>query len=91
MLANYGYMDGSGEYFITIDTERCRGCGDCVTACPAGLFEIITDDYDEQVAWVKEEHRKSIKYLCAPCKPTTGRGSLPCQEACEPDAIAHSW
>ena len=23
MLANYGYKDGSGDYFIVLDTDRC--------------------------------------------------------------------
>ena len=43
MLANYGYKDGSGEYFITIDTDRCTGCGDCVPVCPAGVLELVED------------------------------------------------
>ena len=28
MKANYGYKDGSGEFFITLDTDRCTACGD---------------------------------------------------------------
>lgn len=95
MLTNYGYKDGSGEYFITIDTERCTGCGACVKACPAGIFEVVLDPYDplaeKQVAVVREEHRKRLKYSCAPCKPTSERPQLPCVESCEPGAIAHSW
>lgn len=90
MLANYGYKDGSGEYFITIDTDKCNGCKKCVEACPAGVLEIIVDDYDETVAAVTEEHRKKIKYSCAPCKPK-GVTSFPCTAACEPAAIVHSW
>jgi hypothetical protein len=27
MIANYGYKDGSGEFFISIDTDCCDGCG----------------------------------------------------------------
>ena len=93
MKANYGYMDGSGEFFITIDTDLCIECADrgCVGACPVGLFEIIVDDYDDEVAAIKEEHRKKIKYDCAPCKPVTDRPTLPCIAGCTPGAVTHSW
>lgn len=40
MRANYGYKDGSGEYFITIDTDKYNGCGDCVPACPYGVLGV---------------------------------------------------
>lgn len=93
MKANYGYMDGSGEYYITIDTDKCIDCKEhpCVTACPQGLFEIIEDDYDDMVAAIKAEKRKAIKYECASCKPVGEVVSLPCVEACTPQAIEHSW
>ena len=95
MLANYGYKDGSGDYFITIDTGKCDGCGDCISACPNGVLEIVENEFDPleggQIAAVTEGHRKKIKYSCAPCKPTSGRKELPCISACEPDAITHSW
>ena len=95
MIANYGYKDGSGEYFIAIDTDKCDGCGKCVPACPYGVLVTGEDENDpfreEPVAKVSEEHRKKIKYSCAPCKPDKDRKALPCMEACEPDAIRHSW
>jgi Fe-S-cluster-containing hydrogenase component 2 len=93
MKANYGYLDGSGEYFITIDTDLCIECQDrgCVSACPVGLFEIIVDDYDDKVASIKEEHRKKLKYDCAACKPASDRPPLPCVTGCGPGAITHSW
>ena len=95
MKANYGYKDGSGAYFITIDTGKCAGCGDCATVCPAGVFEVVTDPYDplagEEVAVVREEQRNKLKYSCAPCKPVEKRPPLPCIAACGPEAIAHSW
>lgn len=91
MIANYGYTDGSGDWYITIDTDKCNACGDCVAACPQGMFEIVVDDYDEEVASVKEEHRKSIKYLCGPCKPNERVTDPPCIKACVLGAISHSW
>lgn len=90
-IANYGYKDGSGEYFIIVDSGKCNGCGMCVDACPEKVLEIIVDDYDDKVVTIKEEHRKKIKYSCAPCKPVSGRKELPCQTACKPNAITHSW
>jgi len=93
MLANYGYKDGSGEYFITIDTDRCETCDGrpCAEACPAEVLEIIEDDYGEDVCAVREAHRKQIKYSCASCKPAAGWKTLPCTEACPADALQHSW
>jgi len=95
MLAHYGYKDGSGEYFLMIDSDKCTGCGSCVGVCPAGVFEIVSDPYDplaeKQVAVVKGSQHQKLKYDCAPCKPTSGRSPLPCLVVCEPGAIKHSW
>ena len=77
---------------ITIETEACLVCADkpCVRACPAGVLEIIEDDYDDEVAAVAEGSRHKLKYDCAPCKPS-GKPPLPCVVACRPAAIEHSW
>ena len=92
MQAIYGYEDGSGRYYIKVDTTLCNGCEECVKVCPAGVLAMMEEDPVEarMVAAVGEGHRKKIKYSCAPCKPT-GYTSLPCVKVCEPRAIEHSW
>jgi len=96
MLANYGYKDASGDFFITIDTGKCNGCGDCVTACPAIIFEVLDEDpndpmREEPVAMVAVDKKKKLKYECNPCKPSADRPPLPCVEACKLGVISHSW
>jgi Fe-S-cluster-containing hydrogenase component 2 len=95
MLATYGYADASGEFFITIDTDKCDGCRKCVEACPAGVFETALDENDplsdQIVAKIAESERRRIKYTCGPCKPTSGARNLPCEQVCVYRAIVHSW
>ncbi len=93
MKAHYGYTDGSGSYYIILDTDRCNGCGKCVEACPQGVFGLVDDEFEEdvRVATVQDEHRRKLKYSCSSCKPTHGAPPLPCVVACEPAAIAHAW
>jgi predicted CoA-substrate-specific enzyme activase len=89
MKIHYGYTDGTGEYTITIDTERCNGCGDCVQVCPSGIFIVDKDDSDQLNAMVKEEARKQLAFLC----PGLSNCNLErnCHDVCSGDAISHSW
>jgi len=97
MIANYGYEDGSGFYYITIDGDICVRCPHrgCVTACPQGVYVIEMDDYDDFVAVVAEKSRKRLRELCAVCKGQNGGGGeerkLPCTGSCPAGALRHSW
>ncbi len=91
MRANYGYADGTGEFYLTIDTDKCNGCGDCVEACPQGIFELSLDDYDELKAIVKMEFAHSLSYECLGFDQRCTKESTNCHTACVKDAIAHSW
>jgi ferredoxin len=92
MLANFGFKDGSGNWFLEIDSEKCNGCGKCVEVCPSLILEVGDDEFDpfreEPVAKVKQAERKKIKYSCAPCKPGYGAAPTPCIAACKAGAIA---
>ena len=96
MIANYGYEDGSGFYYVTIDGNACAGCAEhgCVTACPRQILAVEMDDYDDEVAIVVESARKRLRELCSSCKgPEAGSSDtgLPCTSACTEAAIRHSW
>jgi ferredoxin len=96
MIANYGYADAEGEFYITIDTGKCEECDGkpCVPACPRSLFVPEEDPYGEDVVAIDDMKRKKLKYECAPCKPNTPSGeraALPCVKACPYSAITHSW
>ena len=92
MITHYGYTDGSGEYYIIIDTDKCNGCGKCVKQCPQSALQLETmfiDLEDKTSASVTEEHRKKIKYTCSSCKPESDQS--PCVLACETKAIRCTW
>jgi len=96
MLANYGYKDASGDFFITIDTDKCDGCGECVSVCPSQVFVVMDEDpmdpfRDEPVAVVADDKKNKLKYECNPCKPASDKPPLPCVDSCISVAISHSW
>ena len=91
MRANYGYADGSGDYFITVDGDKCDGCGDCVTACPNGILEIVLDDYDEPKAAIKAEHSKSLGYTCPGYYAKCDKDAANCHSVCKSGALEHTW
>ncbi len=97
MKANYGYEDGSGFYYITVDGDVCAACAEhrCVSACPQDVFAIEMDDYDDYVAVVVEGARKRLREVCSDCKgqgaESGAEGALPCTSACPGGALRHSW
>ncbi|MGI5940166.1 MAG: ferredoxin [Thermoleophilia bacterium] len=97
MIVGYGYEDGSGFYYITVDGDLCATCVDhpCVEACPRAVLAVELDDYDDLVAVVAEGARRRLRELCAECKAQAeGMGdgsSLLCVNACPAGALTHSW
>jgi predicted CoA-substrate-specific enzyme activase len=87
----YGYSDGTGNYFITVDTSLCDGCGKCVPACPSDIIEVAADEGGQLKARVKEEARQKLALLCPGHKECVGRLGVNCQRACTRDAISHTW
>ena len=94
MITNYGFKDGSGDWYVVIDTNKCNGCGKCPEVCPAKILEVGPDEIDifreEPVAFIKHEERKKVRYSCAPCRPGYGEEPPPCGRICEPKAFSFS-
>jgi Fe-S-cluster-containing hydrogenase component 2 len=92
IITYYGYCDGSGEYYIVVDSDKCSGCGTCIDKCPQNALQLVSefiDLEDKTVAAIKEAHRKKIKYTCTACKPETNQ--TPCVLACESKAVRCVW
>ncbi|MFP3976030.1 MAG: BadF/BadG/BcrA/BcrD ATPase family protein, partial [Dehalococcoidia bacterium] len=87
--AQYGYSDGTGDYFITIDKELCDGCGRCVEACPSDVFVVTKDDNGDPKCEVRERARKRLALLCPGYDACTNE--VNCHSVCPNDAISHSW
>ncbi|WP_165045481.1 ferredoxin [Adlercreutzia sp. ZJ138] len=90
MIANYGYEDGAGQYFISIDTDLCVVCEKkpCVEVCEHGVYSIEEDDWDDEVVVVVESKKLSLSDLCAACKHEKKEA---CLAACPAGALVHSW
>jgi ferredoxin len=91
MIIHYGYEDGSGKYYVSIDAEKCDACNACIEQCPQKVLKIDTimiDIDDKQVAVVDETQRKKLQYTCGPCHQ---RNELPCVRSCNKGAIAGTW
>ncbi len=65
MITHYGYIDGSGEYFIVVDSDKCVGCGKCITACPMGLEPHLFMTLAEFEAW--DQLEKALIMDCIEC------------------------
>jgi predicted CoA-substrate-specific enzyme activase len=88
---HYGYSDGTGTYFITIENSRCDGCGECMLVCPSAVFEIVKDDNSQPKVKVKEEARKKLAILCPGFHSCRIAHQANCHSTCPKEAINHSW
>ncbi len=88
---HYGYNDATGDYFITVDSGKCDGCGECVSACPAEIFEVIRNNGGEPEAGVKESVRKRLSILCPGASVCNGKDQANCVQICPNNALELSW
>jgi ferredoxin len=61
-------------YLISIDVEKCQGCGDCVDTCPSELLAVVEEGGKKHA--VSKDNRDD----CLGC--------FACQEICAEGALA---
>jgi len=88
---SYGYSDGTGEYFITIDKGLCDGCGECVTVCPENVFVLAQDGTEDMKAVVQEAVRQKLAFTCPGFRACSRSHQTNCHTICPHEAISHTW
>jgi len=88
---HYGYTDATGNYFIVIDNAKCNACGKCVSACPAKIFEVVSEDHNEPKAVVADKARKRLSILCPGLSKCPKGREGTCKAVCEAEAISLTW
>lgn len=85
MLANYGFRDGSGDWYVTIDTDKCNGCGKFPEVCPTKILEVGPDEIDtlreEPVAFIKHEKHKKVSIVALHVGPVMVKNLHPVLES----------
>jgi len=91
MIIHYGYEDGSGRYYVSINAEKCNACGACIDTCPEKIIKedvVMIDIEDKEVAVVDDAFRRRIRDTCGVCHKT---GTIRCVEVCTMEAIEATW
>ena len=52
---------------LTFQTDRCKGCGLCVSACPKGLIELAKDKINQKGHHPAELTKPEECVGCASC------------------------
>ncbi len=54
----------SDESIPVVHTERCTGCGICVTTCPKGLFDLYPRDHRIELSCVARDKSSVVRSTC---------------------------
>lgn len=73
--------------FVSIDQERCIGCGRCGEFCPFGVPKLGAHNISKRIS-VQLSTPRLVSYSCAFCKDRLEQGGIPsCAKSCPTEAI----
>lgn len=73
--------------FVTIDQERCIGCGRCLLYCPFGVPKLAKDDISPRIS-IELNTPRAVIYSCIFCRDRIEDGLTPaCAKTCPPGAV----
>ena len=69
---------------IVVDTERCKGCGVCITACPCGVIELAKEVNGKVTitpSWQTQRHASVAPAAASPAPTASSRSTKkPCNQ-----------
>ncbi len=81
-----GGREWEPAFVISLDQERCIGCGRCYKVCPRNVFELVEREADED----DDDFSDDTSMVMSLSDPEDCIGCQACSKVCPKDCHSHS-